>query len=194
MTKLVLFLSAIFCLIQITFAQSKKIPVFVSGRDGYQSYRIPAIIQLPNGDLLAFAEGRVNAATFGNVDIVMKRSKDHGRTWSALKMIADNDSLQAGNPAPVLDMTDPAYPEGRIFFFYNTGNKPERQILSGHGSREVWYKTSADNGATWSDAVNITTRAKPKGWRSYANTPGHAMQFNYGRYKGRIYVAANHSC
>ncbi|MGC4235334.1 MAG: sialidase family protein, partial [Niabella sp.] len=30
-------------------------------------------------------------------------------------------------------------------------------------------------------------------WRSYANTPGHAMQFTKGKYKGRIYVAANHS-
>ena len=30
-------------------------------------------------------------------------------------------------------------------------------------------------------------------WRSYANTPGHAMQFSSGKYKGRILVAANHS-
>ncbi|MBL0200456.1 MAG: hypothetical protein IPP81_09965 [Chitinophagaceae bacterium] len=30
-------------------------------------------------------------------------------------------------------------------------------------------------------------------WRSYANTPGHAMQIETGKYKGRIYIAANHS-
>src|SRR5690606_16375510 len=30
-------------------------------------------------------------------------------------------------------------------------------------------------------------------WRSYANTPGHAMQFESGPHKGRIFVAANHS-
>ncbi|MFN8135353.1 MAG: sialidase family protein [Bacteroidales bacterium] len=30
-------------------------------------------------------------------------------------------------------------------------------------------------------------------WRSYANTPGHAMQYTSGKYKGRIVVAANHS-
>jgi sialidase-1 len=67
--------------------------------------------------------------------------------------------------------------------------------------REVWYKTSTDNGATWSEAVNITTQVlRPKrpqinaeDWRSYANTPGHAMQFQNGKYKGRIFVAANHS-
>jgi sialidase-1 len=41
--------------------------------------------------------------------------------------------------------------------------------------------------------VNITSQVKKDNWRSYANTPGHAMQFDYGKYKGRIYVAANHS-
>lgn len=30
-------------------------------------------------------------------------------------------------------------------------------------------------------------------WRTYANTPGHALQFHEGKYRGRIYVAANHS-
>jgi sialidase-1 len=30
-------------------------------------------------------------------------------------------------------------------------------------------------------------------WRSYANTPGHAIQLAAGKYKGRIYIAANHS-
>jgi sialidase-1 len=30
-------------------------------------------------------------------------------------------------------------------------------------------------------------------WRSYANTPGHAMQFQKGKYKGRLLIPANHS-
>ena len=59
---------------------------------------------------------------------------------------------------------------------------------------------------SWSEAVNITSQThRPKqpqinpaynfseDWRSYANTPGHAMQFSAGLYKGRMYVAANHS-
>jgi sialidase-1 len=33
----------------------------------------------------------------------------------------------------------------------------------------------------------------PADWRHYANTPGHAFQFQKGKFKGRIYVAANHS-
>ncbi|HJY23327.1 MAG TPA: sialidase family protein, partial [Hanamia sp.] len=31
--------------------QSKAVPVFVSGNDGYKSFRIPAIVKAKNGDL-----------------------------------------------------------------------------------------------------------------------------------------------
>jgi sialidase-1 len=188
-------------------ARQQPIPVFVSGSNGYASFRIPAMIMLPNNELLAFCEGRVKSNNdFGDINIVMKRSADKGKTWSILQTIVDNDSLQAGNPAPVVDLEDPAFPNGRIFLFYNTGNNHEGEIRKGNGIREVWYKTSTDNGKTWSEATNITTSVhRPKqpklnqaynfaeDWRSYANTPGHAIQFLQGKYQGRIYVPANHS-
>jgi len=190
----------------VIMAQS-SVPVFVSGQEGHKSYRIPAIIVLPDGKLLAFAEGRVNGSSdFGDINIVMKTSVNHGRSWTRLQTIVDADSLQAGNPAPVLDLTDPLYPRGRIFLFYNTGNNQEAEVRKGRGLREVWYKTSVDGGISWSTATNITLQVhKPKqpqvntaynfreDWRSYANTPGHAMQFDNGKYRGRIFVAANHS-
>lgn len=183
-----------------------KVPVFVSGKEGHQVYRIPAIIGY-NGELLAFAEGRVhNAGDFGDINIVMKRSADNGKTWSTVVTIVDNDSLQAGNPAPVVDMLDPRHPNGRIFLFYNTGNNHEGEVRKGNGLREVWYIASIDNGNTWSAPVNITRQVhRPRqpqinpeynfseDWRSYANTPGHALQFTTGKFRGRIFVPANHS-
>ncbi len=207
--KMTIRLLTFFLLLSISGAGSGQtsIPVFIAGQEGHKSYRIPAIISLPGGELLAFAEGRVNnAGDFGDVNIVLKKSIDKGKTWSPIQTVVDYDKLQAGNPAPVVDLTDPAFPAGRIFLFYNTGNNHEHEVRKGNGLREVWYKTSTDGGQTWSEAVNITTQThRPKqpainaaynfseDWRSYANTPGHAMQFLSGRYKGRIYVAANHS-
>jgi sialidase-1 len=189
------------------YAQQPGVPVFISGTEGHKVYRIPAIIKLPDNDLLAFAEGRVNGGgDFGDINIVLKRSTDNGKTWSGIATIVDYDALQAGNPAPVFDNSDPAFPKGRLFLFYNTGNNHESEVRKGKGLREIWYKTSTDGGKTWSEAVNITTQVhKPKqpdtnpaynfkeDWRHYANTPGHAIQIQNGKYKGRLYIAANHS-
>ncbi len=190
-----------------TFPRQNKVSVFKSGTEGYNTFRIPAIIKSPNGDLLAFCEGRLQgSADFGNINIVMKRSTDNGVTWSSIYTIVDYDSLQSGNPATVVDLLDPDFQSGRIFLFYNTGNNHENEIRKGNGLREAWYKSSTDNGLTWSDPVNITKMVhRPKqpninpeynfdeDWRTIANTPGHAIQFRSGKFKGRIYVAANHS-
>ena len=109
------------------------------------------MVTLKDGSIIAFAEGRVNnAGDFGDVDIVMKKSNDKGTSWSKLSTIVNYEKLQAGNPAPVVDLTDPKYPNGRIFLFYNTGNGHENDLRMGMGLREVWYITSTDGGVKWS--------------------------------------------
>jgi len=181
--------------------------VFQGGKEGHAIYRIPAIISLPNGELLAFAEGRVHGTDdFGDINLVLKRSLDEGNTWSPLQMLVDYDSLQAGNPAPVVDLHDPAYPQGVVYLFFNTGNNHEYEVRMNLGVREVWMMKSFDLGKSWEVPVNITMQThRPKhpqfnpdynfkeDWRHYANTPGHAFQFQEGKFKGRIFVAANHS-
>jgi sialidase-1 len=206
MRKNILSLVFFICAIS-TLAQSPFSVIYTSGQEGHKTYRIPAIIKNKQGHLLAFAEGRVNGSgDFGDINIVLKISRDQGRTWSTLSTLVDYQDLQAGNPTPILDTTDPRFPKGRIFLFYNTGNNHENEIREGKGLREVWYMTSIDGGLTWSKAVNITsqvhrpnqpswnpTYAFKEDWRHYANGPGHGMQFNQGPHAGRILIAANHS-
>lgn len=181
--------------------------VYENGEDGYQCYRIPAIVKAPNGDLLAFAEARrKDCGDFGDVDMVLKRSSDNGKSWGKLELVVDFGENQAGNAAPVFDLTDPGFPKGRLFLFYNTGTDHEADVRKGKAIREVWYKTSTDLGKSWSEPVNITIQvSRPNApdtnpaytfkedWRSYANTPGHALQIQNGKYRGRLFVAANHS-
>ncbi len=153
-------------------------------------FRIPAIVRANNGNLLAFAERRgPTGDDFGNIDIVMKRSTDDGQTWGSLKVIADNGTLVAGNPSPVVTSG------GKIVLVYNTGNRKESDLVSsGLGVREVWVTSSADNGFTWSSPKNITTSVhRPlapeinpnynfsEDWRWNAVGPGHAIQLNNGR-------------
>ena len=200
-------LLAIFCIFQIPTLFAQETIVYEGGKEGHATYRIPAIIDLPSGELLAFAEGRVNGSNdYGDINLVLKRSEDKGKTWTPLQTIVDYDDLQAGNPAPVVDLLDPAYPNGVLYLFYNTGNNHEYDIRMNKGVREVWMIRSLDLGHSWEEPVNITSQVhkpnnptfnaaytNPADWRHYANTPGHAFQFQNGAYKGRIYVAANHS-
>ena len=62
------------------------VDVFVSGTEGYPCYRIPAVLRLPSGTILVFAEGRRGGDTGPN-DIVYKASVDQGATWSALHVL-----------------------------------------------------------------------------------------------------------
>ena len=199
-------LQSLFLLLSV-YSISQTVAVYTSGTEGHKSYRIPAIVSLPKGELLAFAEGRVkNSGDFGDINLVLKSSADQGKSWSAIRVVVNYDSLQAGNPAPVVDLLDPEYPNGVVYLFYNTGNNHEGEVRKGKGLRECWFIRSVDGGVSWSKATNITLQAhRPnqpsvngaynfvEDWRSYANTPGHAFQFQQGKYKGRIFVAANHS-
>ena len=60
--------------------------LFVGGAGGYHTYRIPALVVTTKGTVLAFCEGRkTSAEDEGNIDLLLKRSQDSGRNWSACR-------------------------------------------------------------------------------------------------------------
>ncbi|MFF8395972.1 exo-alpha-sialidase [Streptomyces sp. NPDC016172] len=163
---------------------------FRAGQEGYASFRIPAVVATGAGDLLAFCEGRVGSRDdFGNIDVVLKRSTDGGRTWGPLQVAARNGDALAGNPAPVVLGT------GRVLLVHvrnaalATEDAIRRGKVSAADGRRVWVQHSDDEGRTWSAPKEITQETKRPEWRWYATTPGHAIQLS----TGRIVVPANHS-
>jgi len=157
------------------------VDVFVAGTDGYHTYRIPSLIVTPKGTLLAFCEGRkAGRGDAGNIDTVLRRSLDGGRTWQPMQIVADDGPNTIGNPCPVVDRTT-----GTIWLplTWNLGTETESQILKGtaKASREVWMMKSTDDGATWSKPVNITATTKPPDWTWYAAGPGCGIQTKSGR-------------
>ena len=51
--------------------------LFISGEDGYHTYRIPALVVSQKGTVLAFCEGRkYGRSDAGKIDLVLKRSTD----------------------------------------------------------------------------------------------------------------------
>ena len=71
-----------------------KTDVFVSGRDGYHTYRIPSLVVTKQGTLLAICEGRRKGSKdHGDVILMLKRSGDGGKTWSEMsKVWGESDS------------------------------------------------------------------------------------------------------
>jgi sialidase-1 len=163
--------------------------VYEAGQSGYHTFRIPSLLAAADGTLLAFAEGRrAGASDAGDIDLVVRRSGDGGRTWSALQVIGDNGPNTFGNPCPVLDRTT-----GTIWLLttQNRGTDREADIIAGtsQGSRTVWALKSADHGATWSAPAEITASVKRPDWTWYATGPGTGMQTR----SGRLVIPANHA-
>ena len=148
--------------------------VFVGGEapGAYACFRIPALLALPNGSLLLFAEGRVKSCNdHGFVDIVRKSSHDGGRTWSPLALVRSESagarSVTIGNPAPV------ALGGARVLLPFCRENKEAGVLLS------------EDGGASWALVANLSVPAQ---WSWVATGPPGSLLLP----SGDILIPSNH--
>ena len=165
----------------------QQVDVFISGRDGYAAYRIPAIETAPDGSLLAFAEGRkYNMADPGfekqEIDLVMKRSVDRGATWSAMTIVEHaGERWSAANPCTLVDSKTHT-----VWLFYLRG-RPGRNTYSarpGTDDVRILARTSRDNGITWSEPIDLTSATRDMSdpnWHCSVIGPGGGIQTRRGR-------------
>lgn len=166
--------------------------LFKPGDGGYQCFRIPAIVSTAKGSLLAFAEARKNnCGDAGNIDLVVRRSQDGGKSWSALMLVWDDGDNTCGNPAPVVDRLT-----GNIVLLstWNLGTDHEPQIIRGTSkdTRRIFVLSSADDGLSWSTPREITADVKLPNWTWYATGPCNGIQIRSGKYKGRLVIPSDH--
>ncbi|WP_409060650.1 exo-alpha-sialidase [Streptomyces sp. SYP-A7185] len=164
--------------------------LFKASQDpGYACYRIPAVVKTVKGTLLAFAEGRVNdCSDAGDIDIVVKRSHDGGRTWGPLQVVNEGAGDTHGNPAPVVDRET-----GRILLAetYNTG-RTDGQNCAVPCDRTPHLQYSDDDGRSWSAPRDLSDQILPDDWNSwYATGPVHGLQLTRGRHAGRLVFTVN---
>lgn len=105
-------------------------------------YRIPAITTAPDGSLIAAIDERVPSCGdlkwSRDINIVMRRSTDGGRTWSLIRKVADfPDGQSASDPSLITDTVS-----GTVFLFYN--------FMDHDRAKDVYFSTSC--------AVPITAR------------------------------------
>ncbi|MFH9586353.1 exo-alpha-sialidase [Streptomyces luteogriseus] len=164
--------------------------LFKASQDpGYACFRIPAIVRTTSGTLLAFAEGRVlNCGDAADIDIVLKRSTDGGRTWGPLQVVTEGAGDTHGNPAPVVDRGT-----GRILLAetYNTG-RTDAGNCTVPCDRTPHLQHSDDDGRTWSKPRDLSDEILPEHWNSwYATGPVHGIQLTRGRHAGRLVFGVN---
>lgn len=140
-----------------------------SARDGkYHHYRIPGIIATKQGTLLAYCEARITSGDWANIDILMRRSTDGGKTWLPVQLIHDAKEETVNN---VVAFSDEQTGQVHLLYCENYGR--------------CFYINSNDDGQTFSKPVEITSVfeqfRKEYDWNVIAAGPGHGIQMQNGR-------------
>ena len=163
---------------------------YASGEGGYGCIKIPVLLRLRSGSLLAIAEARVEGCSdFANTDLVQKTSTDGGASWGALAVIrtARGPGLPPtviGNAAPV-QLGEPAAHggvgvAGRIVLPHTRNNS------------DTWVTHSDDDGATWAPATPLGANGTVPGqWNWVATGPPGALQLRSGRILVPMYHGQN---
>ena len=197
--------------VSVPFVSPKGDYVTQQGR--YHTFRIPGMIVSQDGSVLVFAEGRRGDGSDPRrdenapIDLVMRRSTDNGRTWQPMVVIESGfrpggDLLDFADPTPVLDAKT-----GTVFLFY--GQMPDiapRNMAYGQspdskdGNHVVWFRSSTDNGQTWSDRKQVVYPDEPHEtsdglyWRQAEPGPGSGIQLQWQDQKrsrnGRLIIPA----
>lgn len=169
----------------------ERVTVFRAGQDGYNNYRIPSAIMTPKGTLLAFCEGRQQPGDTGEINLIVKRSSDNGRTFSDHSIVWADGKNTCGNPCAVVDQIT-----GTIWLLmtHNVGSDREKEIIAGTSKarRSVWVTSSSDDGATWAKPREITKDVMKPDWAWYATGPGIGIQLKHGEHKGRLVIPCDH--
>ena len=134
--------------------------------------RIPALAITLKGTILAFCEHRITCSDHGNVDLIVRRSTDGGKTWGKRILVHDARGRASGNPCPVVDRTT-----GIVWLAFASQNNKTAMITH-----------SKDEGKTWAKPIDITKQVKRKTWSWFAFGPCHGIQLK----SGRILFPANH--
>ena len=159
--------------------QIEVVDVFGAGSGGYHTFRIPALLTTSKGTLLAFCEGRkTSSRDHGDVDLVLRRSADGGRTWGPLELVYEEGGtaeVTIGNPCPVVDRDT-----GTIWLPFCRDNN------------DILLTWSDDDGKSWATPRDITPDVKLAGWGWYATGPGVGIQLGQKPSAGRLVIPCDH--
>jgi sialidase-1 len=156
-------------------------------------YRLPAVTVSTKGTILAFAEARrLNGGDIGNVDAVLRRSEDNGKTWGPEILIWDDGDQSVNNPTPVVDPKT-----GRIWLFMGRIDLAARSNWDPRRFVGQFVSYSDDDGKTWSTPKDMTKvlrdQMKRDGRFLVLPGPGAGFIMQHAKCAGRLIVPMNYS-
>ncbi|MCG8602668.1 MAG: FAD-dependent oxidoreductase [Verrucomicrobiales bacterium] len=164
----------------------EKVDLFETGDLGYQRFHIPGIVVTAKGSVLAWCEARKNdGRDWDDIDILLRRSTNEGRTWSDAQKIVHVEGEKTKNPfALQLSHTDPdsvTY-NNPVLIADRDGTVHMLFCLE---YMRCFYQRSDDDGVTWSQPTEITGTfsafTKDYDWKVLATGPNHSIQLRNGR-------------
>lgn len=163
----------------------EKQPLFQAGDHGYKLYHIPGIVVTAKGTVLAWCEARKDGSDWDQIDILLRRSTDEGKTWSEAKKIVEVEGPKTKNPfSLLLKHTDPNTVTYNNPVLIADKDGTVHMVFCLEYMR-AFYQRSVDDGLTWSKATEITPTfeafRKDYDWKVLATGPNHSIQLKNGR-------------
>jgi len=163
----------------------EQVDLFRQGDAGVHTYRIPALVETRRGTLIAVADARHESASDmpARISLVMRRSRDRGKTWSAVSLIRRVSAGGVGDPSLLLDRRT-----GRVWCFHSYGppgigfGTAQPGALTGPTTFQFHAMHSDDDGATWSQPADLTPQVKDPAWQAMFATSGTHFQTSRGRF------------
>lgn len=161
--------------------------------DKSDTYRIPGLVCTPKGTLLAVYDIRWNnsADLQEDIDVGVSRSLDNGQSWLPMQKAIDlgewggksDQENGVGDPAILVDEQTGRIWVAALWLHSNKGKRAwwaSKPGITPQETGQFVLAYSDDEGASWSDPINITDQIKNPEWYLCFNGPGMGITMKNG--------------
>lgn len=156
--------------------------LFEAGHQGYRTYRIPSLVMTPKGTLLAAVAARYDGhGDWSDIDTMVRRSVDGGKTWTPQAIVTDDGKNTVDNATFIVDPQS-----GKVYLMYQINYA------------RAYLKVSTDEGERWSAPREITSVFEQfrdrdgYDWEVIAMGPGHGIVTHSGRFIVPVWLSTSH--
>ncbi len=160
----------------------ETIQLFEAGYQGYRTYRIPALAITPQGTLLAAVAARFDGhGDWVNIDTMLRRSTDGGKTWTPQEIVTDDGRNTVDNATFIVDSH-----RGNVYLMYQINYA------------RAYLKAMENEGERWSAPREVTNvfevfRDRDRyDWEVLAMGPGHGIVLENGRFVVPVWLSTSH--